>query len=892
MQPAPVVKNLLEEDLRLSLKKLAEEAKARFAKISYFPTSVWDDIYWVHQGNDRIYFLDDGVLSDELALLNKVFLMTYLWNSRVRNKPLGAARVKNLVAGLKLLTRANANAVGLTDINQDTYSRTLRYIEATFASGEGLCNNLNLLVKYLKANGLLSNSINVIRGSALGQRTDEHGRVALEEKLPLPELVRAIIHLKWAVEDQWDGSARAQLDMLSILTQVFQYGLGLRIGEVLRLPKDCLVEINGQLFCKVWTEKGAEPVARYIPTVWRAALQDTVDRINSICDRYRAQAEKIENGTIVEGLDSRFKNRIDTIEAELQSALDQLTVLSERNAAVAKERLTLLKLLADDELVELKRLSDYLPLASTATDTSSLVKFYKNSGFEVVSESIGTFKHKHYVRGEDVKRRLSELIEFRRGVVTFDELFVIIHGRRPKDRRVKSSHILGLSQSRNLSAFEWFAISGLRGNSGIASLYFNCNDAATAIANAIGGGYDYKKFLPLLDAEQLYPEFFSQKTITTIKRNSARGFFSHLRLLDEKTTFFRKTTSAKSLNYTSGHGYLLEYSSIEDAISKNFVAINTKIQAELIEEIQSEILSEGLNVSSKSFEINQKVSDYLFVVPSSLGGVYNEHIPCVLGYFAVLYSIKPAKKGREVKSAFTRYGVRVDDDVISSFQTHKGRHWQTNSLFRAGLAASIVNKWMGRTEIQGDHYDHQTARERAAKVGALMLSEQSRFIGELPEKIKHWKKHEIPIQDLEAHLSLTIQTAHYGPLGFCIRDVNLKPCEYHLKCLTGNNGLGCREFVFDLHDPTQRRNVEAERDKAENELARLFEVMNRPDVPIESVEMHIEHQMTVYRNATSIIQRSELILTKAQADQVQDFQPFRSEGSKPDDCAFQCGGEQ
>lgn len=892
MQQAPVVKNLLDADLRLNLRKLAEEAKARFAKINAFPTSVWDDKYWVYQGKDRIYFLDDGVLSDELALINKVFVMTYLWNSRVRNKPLGTARVKNLVTGLKLLIRANANAAGLTDINQDTYTRTIRYIEATFANGEGLCNNLNLLVKYLKANGLLSNSINVIRGSALCRPMDKHGRVALEGKLPLPELVRAIIHLKWAIEDQWDGSVRAQLDMLSILTQVFQYGLGLRIGEVLRLPKDCLVLIDGELFCKVWTEKGSEPVARYVPKVWRAALQDAVARINSICERYRAQAESIENGTIVEWLDSRFKSRLDVIEADLNGALHKLTVLSERNAAVAKERLTLLRPLADDELVELKRLGEYLPLASTSNSIDSLVKFYKNSGFEIISKPIGSFKHKHYVYGKEVKRRISELIEFRRDLITYDELFEIIHGRTPKTRVVRSSHIQGLSQSRYLSGIEWFAVSGLKGSSGTAALYFSHDDAATAITNAIGGGYDYRNFLPLLDAEQLYPELFSQKTITVIKKNCARGFFSHLRLLGGRTTFFRKSVSAKSLNYTSGNGYLLEYNSIKDAISKNFVAINTKVQAELIEEIQSEILSEGLNLSSKSFEINQKVSDYLFVVPSSLGGMYNEQIPSVLGYFAVLYSIKPGEKGREVKSAFARYGVLVDDDVISSFQTHKGRHWQTNSLFRAGLAASIVNKWMGRTDTQGDHYDHQTARERASKVGALMLSEQSRFIGELPEKIRHWKENEIPIQNLEAHLSLTIQAAHYGPLGFCIRDVNLKPCEYHLKCLTGNNGLGCREFVFDLHDPTQRRNVEAERDKAENELARLFEVMNRPDVPIESVEMHIEHQMTIYRNATSILERSELILTKAQADQVQDFQPFRSEGSKPDDCAFQCGGNQ
>ncbi|MNE40132.1 hypothetical protein D3C80_1341250 [compost metagenome] len=196
---------------------------------------------------------------------------------------------------------------------------------------------------------------------------------------------------------------------------------------------------------------------------------------------------------------------------------------------------------------------------------------------------------------------------------------------------------------------------------------------------------------------------------------------------------------------------------------------------------------------------------------------------------------------------------------------------------------------MGRTDGQGDHYDHQTAKERAAKVSELMLSEQSRFIGDLANKVKTWSENDVPAEDLQIFLADMLQTVHYGPLGHCFRDINLKPCEFHLKCLTGNSGKGCREFIVDLSDPVQIKQIESERSRAEIELARLFEVLNRPDIPVESVEMHIEHQMTVYRNASYILDRSEVVLTDGQVEQSKDYQPFRLEGSIPNDCVFQCG---
>ncbi|WP_130904891.1 hypothetical protein [Pseudomonas sp. Sample_22] len=867
------------------LSRLAEEAQARFEQLKLFPTSHWDDLYWLYQGKVRIYLTVPGLVP-ELATLNKVFVTTLLWNARQRNKALGATRVKSLAAAFKMLIKVDVRS--LIMIDQDAYDRTLNHIRTSYAHGEGLCNDLNRLMAFMASHQLLTQPIATIRVGAQFQRTDRYGRIAAEEKLPLPPLIGAIIQLKWALDHSPDQSIRAQLDRLAILTQVFQFGLGLRIGEVLRLPKNCLVERNGQLFCNVWTEKGAAPMARYIPQIWRPVIQDAVRRIDAICSLWRERASEIENGTLATVLAKRFDRRVAQIDTDIQVALEQLAALSAANATRAQTCLKLLKPLADEAQIELHQLTQYLPFASTAVGVDSLLAFYRRSGFDVRSTPVGRFKHTHYLVGADIKRRLNEMITWRTHRFTYEEVFQIIHGQPPCSRQVKSSAFQGL-RSKALNRVEWLAFFGETVSCGRAIIYCGYDEAVAAIKHVVGGGFDYRHLLPLLDAQQLYPEWFGQKSMTMIHNGSKKGFFSYLRLNAAPVTFFRKSASMTGLKYAHGTGYLLEYHSITQAISQDFVALNTRLQTELIAEMVKEVLSEGLAISSSTFRISQKVSDYLFVVPSSLGGTYQAYIPCVLSYGAVLYALKPSDQGLARGSAFSRYGVAVEDEVIQSFQTHKGRHWQTNSLFRAGLAASIVNKWMGRTQPQGAHYDHQTARERAQKVGELMLGEHTRFLGSLPEQLQSWKRSELSLKDIQAQLNLTLQTAHYSPLGFCVRDINLKPCEYHLKCLTGNAGLGCREFVFDLHDPIQRQNITNERDKAEQELARLFEVLNRPDVPAESVEMHIEHQMTLFRNATAILERAQLIMTTAQAAQVQDFQPFRAQGSKPDDCAFQCG---
>lgn len=881
-----VVGNILHEELILNLRRLAAKAKSRFSKLSIFSGSSWEDEIWLYRGKEKLNLLVGEGANEELSLLNKVFVVNYLWDRRANQRQVSAARARDLVFALRFLAREGVCT--LLDLNQEYYARAFAFIKCNYKFPEGNCRVLNIFVRFLFESGLSPQKFDLIGTAGLEPR-DQYGRVAIESKLPLPDLVKAIISLRWAIQDRWDGSLRAQIDLLAVLTQVFQYGLGLRMGEVLRLPKDCLILVSGEMYCRVWTEKGAEPIARYVPTIWRSALSDAVDRINSICQPYRVRAASIEDGSFAKELDDRFQERVISVNSNIQSALERLHRKIDSNVSEVKHRLQPIKFVPDGELIELKRLGEYLPATTTSRDASSLLKFYKKNGFNVISKPLGKVKCAHYVLGKDLNSRLQQLVKLRSNVLFYDEFFEILHGRKPSLARSKDRVAFeGKLKFKVLPSIVAFAWTGEFHQNSLRTVYIDYADALAVLRTIAGGGYDAATYIPLLDAEQLYPEFFNQKTMTYISGGSS-GFFSFLKISKTRLNFYRLSSSSFKLNYLQASGFLIEQSSIKDAVVNTFVSINARVSSEQIEVIKEDFLAEGVEISSAAFGVHQKVSDYLFVVPGNQGSVYNEHLPSLFGYRAVLHALKPRILDR---SAFIRYGVTNDNTLIKSFQTHKARHWQTNSLFRAGLAASIVNKWMGRTDSQGDHYDHQTPRERAAKVGELMLSEQSRFIGDLASRIKIWTTQNIPEDSLQAHLNNMLQTVHYGPLGHCLRDINLKPCEFHLKCLTGNSGKGCREFIVDLSDPIQIKQIEAERSRAENELARLFEVLNRPGVPVESVEMHIEHQMTVFRNACYILERSEVVLTSLQVKQSHDYQPFLHEGSIPSDCVFQCGGEK
>lgn len=861
-----------------SLSELEPQAKERFESLPLILGCAWEDDSWSYlKLSKKIHFKMIGgePLPKELVTLSKVFLVNMLWNQRLRAEPYSFGHIIHSIEPIKIW--AEMGFKQLSDINQEAYDALIVYLRGKYTEAATNGVSLNRVINYLNDYHLLSANIDTVNiRKALGN-TDEFGRVqAKKEKMPLPELVKAVIHLKWAIDDKFDSSAKAINDKLCILTQVFQYGLGLRLGEVLRLPLNPLIEMNGEMFCLVWTEKGTEPMARYVPTIWRKPFKDAVDEIHKLTQVYRDSAIQFEQHGTLSFFDERFDAYVQKKESSFEKRVRQLDELLLSKKLAAEKLWQLKAKISNDERFELKVLASILPVSSGAKDTTSLLKYYRRMGFEVVSESLGTFKNNHYVTGETIANGIDEIVAVRATHVTVMELLKILNicsaesgNNRSKDTFIRKKVI---TLYGNYFTRTFANDAKLEKVSKVAVI--SREDAIDIIRSYTLGGYDHHKQIPLKELENIFPEFFTQ--------NTANKTYLQKLVSNEKTTFY--VASIGKRGFTKVKGYLADFNKVKNHFRAQYECMNLDIERELIEESIHEYEQDRIEISSKSFSIRQKASEHLFLRAGISGGRFFEHLPQILGYFAVIYFF--GGNDRQ-DSAFVRYEIDVDAYITDSWQSHKGRHWQTTSLFRAGLAELVVNKWMGRTTGQGENYDHNTGRERAKVVGDAMLNDSERFLGDVPDKVRMWKEQGIPSSSLPEHLTSTLQSIQYGPLGYCTRALYLKPCEFNLKCLTGNEGKGCKHYIYDLHDPSHREKITAERDRSSLELSRLFEVYEKG---VEAAKMHIEHHMVVLRNTTSILDNAEIILNDNQLDKLQDFMPFKKDGSFPDDCPFQCGG--
>ena len=859
-----------------SLAEHEQLAKKRFKSLVLVVQCEWHDSEWRYlKSSQKLKFQQIGgaELPVELATLSKVFLVDVLWNQRFRSEPYSHSYMIDLLTPFKIWTEMKLEH--LSDIDQDSYHATIVYLRDRYAEPESYGVKVNKVVSFLNDNNLLNAHIDTLNIRKSLGKTDEQGRLlAKKEKMPALELVKAVIHLKWAVEDSFNGSAKAVSDKLSILTQVFQYGLGLRLGEVLRLPKDPLRVIDGETFCLVWTEKGSAPMARYVPTIWRKPITDAIVEIHKITKRYRDIAIQIEQQGALSFLDERVGALNKEKETWLSKKAAELDALLDSNKQTASELWKLKKPVDANENYELKDLHKIFPVPSLASDSSTLVKYYKKLGFNIISDPLGTRKHKHYVTGQEISKVVEGYIEKRASYLTLREFLTLANANRSDATRASKDKIIN-SKTKVLKGrpnYLTFADdSYLEGGTSIVVI---SRENVLSILNTFAfGGYDNNRFIPLKDLENLLPELFNQKSAS---KSYVREFCGK-----KKVNFYTKHSGDRE--FSKANGYLADIGKVKNFFFAEYARMNLDTEKELLKASVSGYESDGVEISSKSFSIKQQPSEHLFIRAGMRGGVYFDHLPQILGYKAVTYFF--GGNDRQ-ESAFSRYGISVDSYVAESWQSHKGRHWQTTSLFRAGLAEMVVNKWMSRTTGQAENYDHNTGRERAKVVGDAMLEDTERFLGDVPDKVREWKKKAISTDSMNDHLTETLQAVQYGPLGYCTRPLFLKPCELNLKCLTGNDGKGCKHYIYDLLDPSHREKIAAERDRSSLELSRLFEIYERG---VEAAKMHIEHHMIIVRNTTSILDNAEIILNDSQLEDLRDYMPFKKNGSYPDDCPFQCG---
>lgn len=882
---------------------LCDQARARFPELRAFGGQEYDSKVWRYLG-ENLYFStpEKSGRADwpiEVEETIKLHISAHLWDSRVRTTPLSFSRMKSFREIGPFLIKAGMNR--LEDLTYDLYHAAYQMILEHYARPVSHLQELNSYIKFLQGEFLLSSTIDTISPSKNKEVQQKQGLPALQEKMPIPELVRAVIQLKWKVKEQFDRTPndyRLVSDLLSVYTQAFQYGLGLRIGEVLRLPHDCIQEFNGELFCKAWTEKGMTPHSRYIPKIWRPLLTEIVEDILEVTGKYRRYASELEESKKVSIVTDRLEKFKAQRKAEANALIDELEDFLVLRNDEAKAAWGLKQPIDPTREYSLDELTEILPISSTAKSTPDKVKAYKKWGLKLIITPIDARRKSYSVGGQSILDFIANQLELRATSITEQEFLTILHGRDVHRQNSGDKTISELTKEAEGSTATCYTFnpSEFKGK-GRAPATMSIEDAKAKLTSYAHGSYDIETHIDVLTFREIFPE------LVLMSSNSDTDFKDlnkNFEISKKQKITVKVKTEDQYVRYSVSSAYTINQDSIHDYIYNRFTDNNFTLEKELYEadlqDANDDLIAEAkekgfeakaLTIQSKSFKVEQKVSEHLFLRPeiTSGGAEPNPLIPEILGYHAVKYFFTGNDR---YESAFIRYEVNSPSHVTETWQSHKGRHWRTTSLFRAGVSEAIINRWMGREELQGRHYDHNTGSERAKAVGQLMLEDQNRFVGDIPQKIRQFQQDEIPVENIEEYLDSTLQTVQYTPLGYCVRSLNLNPCEMNMKCLVGADGKGCKHFIFDLKDEYQREALIAERDKTAAELGRLIDVY---ESGVKAAKVHIDRHLVIYKNADQTLTTADNLLGTSFAEGKQEFMPFHKDGSYPDDCPFQCGDE-
>lgn len=879
-----------------NVSRIVDIAKRNFLHIDSLKNQSFENDVWQYRGS-YLYFRESAKgdkLNPFVANTIKALIIHTLWKTRLRREPLSDTRIRGFIS-----VGRDLHAFGVMNISQITLANyeTIFVTVANRSNDATRLNDLNTYIRFLNDEHALTTHIDLLKPQSFNVSDHESEDFqAIKEKMPEPELIRNIIALKHAVEENDDGSTRSQIDKLYVYTQAFQYGLGLRIGEVLRLSKDCLFEHQGKLLCRVWTEKGAEPIPRHVLADWREIITDVHGKILEITKDVRKFAEQLEetgsNDYITKAVKSWEDERQKNID-EVLSRLNLFLLEQKKNAINAWE---LKKTVSLSTQYTLDDLSEILPLSSAAKTTPAKVKAYFKWGLELTVTPLDKKKNRYTVSGQAILNFVSKQVELRSENLTEREFLRILHDLPIHRQNGRDKEIFALTDELpgSTATCYTFAPEDFAGKGRAPTAMTRA--AAAKMLQHYARGMLEKDEMSVSDLGKYFPEIpFLYETKNIQARNK------HLDIcgLKRVATKVDRTLNPKTpVSWSVTSGYAIKVDSIRRyALSRFFERNIAEINKLNDDEIEDQIISlreltpeeecklPPTIISSKSFKAEQKVSDYLFIRPMQLtsSSTALSFIPEVISQHDINYFFKGNDR---YPNAFKRYGLKEADRLSQSWQSHQGRHWRTTSLFRSGASKSLVNKYMGRSDPQGKHYDHNTGSERAQKVAEAMSENTERFVGNLPAKVAELKRRGADSSVIGEVLEKNMQTVNHGPCGYCTQSLELNPCDYHLRCLLGSDGSGCKRLVIDLDDPTTLPMLEAVRDENRAEIERLVGL--RDKTGNISIDKHLAQKVKLFDNAETVIKLAKNALSNETSEL--SLEPFKN-GSAPDDDPFQLGDD-
>jgi len=868
--------------------KISQE---RFNKLEKIFEGNWGDASWKYTitGENLNFNIDGLVWSEEIENSAKIFLIKYIWDKRLKGSLPSHTALRSLLLGPRLL--ASIGIKRISEINQETYLQAHQSLVKynSIATQIGYINSLNNQISWLENEYMLSSTIDLIKAPKINQI------VPIDSKMPDRELIQIIISAKWAIEEFEDHTARWESDLLAIYSQAFQYGMGLRIGEALRLPENPIIWKDDEMFFLVWTEKGSKPIARYVPETWREAFQHSIDSIKKATEPYRKRAKELETRGRLTEVENRFNDYHQNKHNDVITIKQQLDSFLTDKSSEAKAKWILRDTIISNNDYSLKDIQALMPeLVTPSSKTNAqILKSFEKWGLRFTATPISKTQKKYHIKGQKILYFIDTQVDFRHNHVTDSELLLLLHGRelhreQSQDPLIVERRIFrggGIAIAYTMKGIDKFD-GGRRPPSTISRPH-----ALEIIEHYAGGGFDTTKYIDFKSFQNLFPDLFTAGLATTLSKYE--DLPKELRNTDKVRFYAKASGNSEVYRYKPVSGYLLEQESVHEYIKNEFYRLNSTVEKEIYEQNKQELADiekeEGLPpketeinsviISSSSFKVKQKISDFLFLRAAHAN---LQLIPEIMGYKAITFSFKGNDR---FPSLFERYGVSDDKDLIAKYQSHKGRHWQTTSLFKSGASSEVTNAWMGRTTQQGAHYDHNTDIERAKQVQKAILEDTQRIIGPVAEKVKEFRENQISLELIEDFLEQQMHTIQHTPLGMCSRPMFLKPCDLNMRCLTGNNGKGCKHYALDIGDVSQIAKLQVYRDKTGRELERLAQKLEEGHA---AAEMHIESQSTAFNNVNLILRGADAILEK-DPNNDGEYLPFKKEGSYPDDCPFQCG---
>ncbi|MDQ2077471.1 hypothetical protein [Marinimicrobium sp. ABcell2] len=852
----------------------------------------WEDESWYYQANGGASIAlcksDKERDAPELISSLKTYLTYYIFDRRLKGS---LPTISNHAYGFRVIIQRTGIKT-LNDLNQDVYNAFLSSMDhIATRSQAGAITSANAVIRWLQERDLLTTLIDLARPPSLSQLP------AIREKMPSRDLVQAILDAKWKVAETENDSMFWEYDMISVLAQSLQYGLGLRIGEVLRLPSDPIKYADGKMYFVAWTEKGTAPLARYVPTEWREVFEHTISEIKRITEPYRKRAKELEDFGRLSEVEKRLKDFHDEKQRDKERKLAKLEeLLTEKRRQAEVDWSTNMRDVIDpDRYYSVSETRDLMPIQVTSDSYANRLakRCFESAGLTFQEDPTDTSRWTRYrIKGSAIQDCITQHIAFRSTNLIDLEMLEIIHERKFTWESKENSELSKrLIKGSSGGSFRTFTMRG--------ATNFNkrgCNRATLTKKSAIeiieltcGGGFDTSKWIDIPTFARMFDDdFYTAGSLAIMAGPNNRGRIPEgLVITDRKVDYWSKTSKDRSgiWRYMKCRGYLIEQESIHNFILARFKRINLNIEQEIHSEPLD--LDESRNaelavvIDSESFRIKQKVSDYLMLAGLKNNNGGQKLIPSIISYSSIHYSFKGGGRSN-IDGLFQRYDVSNDVSLTKEFQTHKGRHWKTTSLFRSGASGEVVNLWMGRDPSQGSQYDHNTDHDRAKKIKEAMKNDSHRFVGHIASKLRQLEEHDAQEDLIDDYLDSEIHVVQHSPTGMCTRELAIKPCDITMRCLNGKDGKGCKNFMFDLADIGQVERLTAWLDQEQREVTRLESLREKG---YAGAQMHLDAKVPALKNAKIVLQahkvKSEMLET--------EIRPFRIDGSDPSDCPFECG---